>query len=99
MGADRVSIVEFKVFSDSIRTGTQGLSGKRKGTPAYNCRKTGLGSITVYDIKGRTVYTAAVTIPEGGYSFDIAKLSVAKGIYLGFLNPPNGTKSKIFLKR
>lgn len=97
--ADRVSIVEFKVFGDTIPTGINGLSDKRRGTLTCNSRKAGLGSITVFDIKGRTIYNAAVKIPAGGYSFDISKLSMAKGIYFGYLNLPDGTKSKMFLTR
>ena len=97
--ADRVSVVEFKVFGDTMQTGIRSASGKQKGTLICNSRKAGLGSISVFDVKGRTVYSAAVMIPAGGYTFNIAKCSIAQGIYFGFLNLPDGTKSKVLLTR
>ena len=98
--ADRVSIFEFKVFGDdTIKTGIRSLSRNQKGTMTCNSRKAGIGSITVFDVNGRTVYSAAVMIPAGGYAFNIAKLSIAQGVYFGFLNLPDGTKSKMFLTK
>ncbi|MBN1128572.1 MAG: hypothetical protein JXA71_06275, partial [Chitinispirillaceae bacterium] len=98
--ADRVSVVEFKVFQESIPVSVsdndvpQRMSPPLKRLGALTCvlQKAGVVSLNVIDISGRTVYCRAFSAPAGPLLLRTADLPLAPGTYIGTLTLPDGIK-------
>jgi hypothetical protein len=99
--ADRVSVVEFKVFQLSIpvsvalREERVFHSLPRNGTIACVLEKAGTVSLRVVDIAGRTVHRREFPAPAGEFTVTTDGLPLVPGTYFGMLNVTGGTRSEV----
>jgi hypothetical protein len=99
--ADRVSIVEFKVFQSSIPVAVksvgsgESMPARRHGIIGCVLAKAGNVTLKVFDVSGRTVYRREFNAPAGALSIKTAGLPLVRGIYCGVLTLPDGARGDV----